>query len=210
MLIEFTERCPNVRVELDVTPRKVNLIEDGFDLVVRAGPLADSGLAARKLADVALTLYASADYLQRYGTPASLAALAQHRCVLFRPRDGKNAWQLEGPTGDKSRVTVSGPLGGSDYAFVRAAAAAGGGIALLPQLFAELPSTPDLPLLPVLPGYSVRGAALYVVHASARQVPAKVAALRDFLVEAFARVQASQSGAAALSRGARGKRGSPA
>jgi DNA-binding transcriptional LysR family regulator len=200
MLLDFTERCPNVRVELDLTPRKVNLIEDGFDMAVRAGPLADSGLAARKLLDVALTLFASADYLQRYGAPTSVTALEQHRCVLFQPRDGKNTWQLEGPGGDKSRITVTGQIGGNDFSFVRAAAAAGAGIALLPQIFAEV-----LPLLPVLPGYSQRGAALYVVHPSSRQVPAKVAAFRDFLVEAFARLAAAQA-PAAISRSPRRKR----
>src|SRR5262249_27216889 len=60
LLVEFAERCPHVNVEIDVTARKVSLIEEGIDLAVRAGPLADSSLVARKLGASDLALYASA------------------------------------------------------------------------------------------------------------------------------------------------------
>lgn len=187
MVVAFAEKCPNVAIEVDLSARKVNLIEEGFDLALRAGPLTDSTLMAKKLAESDLALYASAAYVQKRGLPESVAALEKHRVVLFRPRDGANEWELAGTNGETAKVTVRGALAGQDYAFVRAAVAAGGGIALLPQLIAAARASIE-PLVRVLPAYRVPGGALFVVHPSAKKVPLKVVAFRDFLVEAFAKL----------------------
>ncbi|HEY2509771.1 MAG TPA: LysR family transcriptional regulator [Polyangiaceae bacterium] len=187
MVVAFAEKCPNVSIEIDLSARRVNLVEEGFDLALRAGPLTDSSLVAKKLAESDLALYASATYVQKRGLPESVAALEKHRVVLFRPREGSNEWALTGAGGETVKVTVRGALAGQDYAFVRAAVAAGGGIALLPQVIAAAPGSAD-PLVRVLPAYRVGGGALYVVHPSAKKVPLKVAAFRDFLVEAFAKL----------------------
>jgi DNA-binding transcriptional LysR family regulator len=153
-------------------------------MAIRAGPLADSSLLARKLGEVDMGLYASAAYVRRRGMPDSIEALAQHRCVLFRPRDGANEWVLTGPDGAAVRVEARGQIGADDYSVVRATVAAGGGISLLPEVVGA--ATPE-PLMRVLPGYVRRGATLFVVYPSTRNVPAKVSAFLDFLVAAFAR-----------------------
>jgi DNA-binding transcriptional LysR family regulator len=187
-VVEFAQQCPHVEVEVDLTARRVNLVEEGFDLAVRAGPLDDSTLVARKLGDVELGLYASAAYVRQHGAPATPGDLARHPLVLFRPRSGAAEWSLTGADGSEERLPVRGRVGGSDYAFVRACVAAGGGIGLLPQVVAEA-GTPLEPLLRLLPDYATRGGALYAVHPSAKHVPPKVTAFRDFLVDAFAKMQ---------------------
>jgi DNA-binding transcriptional LysR family regulator len=186
-VVEFTRRHPRVEVELVLTGRMVNLVEEGIDIALRAGKLADSSLVAKKLGDGPLELYASVAYAQTRGIPASLEDLAQHDIVNFRPRDGVTRWTLQGPDGEVE-VELRGRIGADDFLSVRAAIRAGGGIGLLSRFISE-PDLTDGVLMRVLPAYHVAGAPLHVVHASSRNVPARVTAFRDFIIEAFARYQ---------------------
>ena len=191
----FVERYPNVTVDVELSTRRVNLVEEGFDMALRAGKLADSSLVARKVGEVEADLYASPAYVDVHGLPATVEALAEHACVLFRPHDGHEEWPLEGPKGSVVHV-ARGRISGDDYTFVRAAVLAGAGIGLMPRILA----TDDVVagrLVRVLPLYVRSGAALHVVYAAGAKVPAKIAALRDFLLEAFARAEAARSGAVA-------------
>ena len=96
LLKPFLARHPDVRLELNITNRNVDLIAEGFDMAIRLGQLPDSGLVARKLEDAELRLVAAPDYLKRAGTPKTLADLAQHVCLPFvLPRTGKHgAWSF--------------------------------------------------------------------------------------------------------------------
>ena len=187
VVVEFAERCPRVELELVLTTRTVNLVEEDVDIAIRAGRLADSSLVARKLAELEADIYASRGYVQSRGAPASLEDIAQHACVLFRPKEGEVEWRLQGPEGEV-RQKVRGRIGGDDFTFVRAAVLAGGGIGLIPRLVAAAEVATGR-LVRVLPSYVMREGSLHVVHASSRNVPAKVAAFRDFVIEAFARRQ---------------------
>ena len=184
----FVERYPNVAVDVELTMRRVNLVKEGFDLAVRAtGKMLDSSLVARKVGDLESDLYASRAYLDVHGLPATIAALSDHACVLFRARDGRAEWTLEGPKGTVEH-SARGRISGDDYTFVRGAVLAGAGIALLPRILA----TEDVMaghLVHVLPAYVQRGAALHVVYAAGAKVPAKIAVFRDFTIEAFARAE---------------------
>lgn len=185
IVVAFQARHPLVQVEIELTNRTVNLVEEGFDVAIRAGRLQSSSLVARKIGSLEAHLYASPSYAERHGLPQTPADLAAHSCVVFRPRGGKGVWELEGDRG-AARVEVTAKIGCDDYGFVRAAVLAGGGIGLIPAVLA----TADLRarrLLRVLPKYELRGASLFLVYPSARQIPAKVAAFRDFMVERCAR-----------------------
>ncbi|NYE60792.1 DNA-binding transcriptional LysR family regulator [Duganella sp. 1224] len=96
MLRPFIERHPQVSVELSVSNRNVDLVAEGYDLAIRLGELADSGLAAKRLGDEAVCLVASPDYLRRAGTPETLDELAGHACLPFiMPSTGRQApWLL--------------------------------------------------------------------------------------------------------------------
>lgn len=92
LLARFTRQYPNVKVELNITNRSVDLVAEGFDLAIRLGEFPDSGLVARKLADESLCLVAAPAYLQRAGTPLTVEALRDHACLPFiLPRSGRIA-----------------------------------------------------------------------------------------------------------------------
>ncbi len=182
----FTARCPNVAVDVELSTRRVNLVEEGFDLALRAAyKLDDSSLVARRVGELEADLYASSQYVAKHGAPASLDALAEHALVLFRAKDGQSEWVLDGPEGVVTRK-VRGRISGDDYTFVCGATLGGSGVAVLPRLVAAR-DVAEGRLVRVLPDYVSRGAALHVVYAAAPKVPAKVAAFRDFVMESFAR-----------------------
>lgn len=186
IVVDFAARYPQVEVELELTARTVNLVAEGFDVAVRAGTrLAESSLVARLVGVIEVDLYASVAYVQARGVPQSLEDLESHDCILFRPDNGRTEWALTGPDG-VVRVRAQGRVGGDDFSFVRAAVLAGGGIGLLPRLVAHADVTAGR-LVRVLGDYEMREASLYVVYPSLRNVPPKVAAFRDFVVDAYAR-----------------------
>lgn len=179
----FTARHPGVHVETVLTSRTVDLIAEGFDLALRAGQLRDSSLIARKLGAVESRLFAAPAYLEARGTPDTPADLGRHACLLFRGQNGKARWRLDGPAG-AVQVEVAGPIGADDLSFVRAAALAGGGIALLPW-FLCADDVAAGRLVRVLPAYEQTGAAIYVVHPPGEHLPRRVAVFRDFLIKSL-------------------------
>jgi DNA-binding transcriptional LysR family regulator len=179
-LARFVRRHPKVHVELVLTGRVVDLVEEGFDLALRAGLLRDGSLGARKLGESEGGVFASPRYLAKRGTPAQVEDLARHRCVLFRPTRGRAIWALAGPAGEE-RVEVSGPLGADDLSFVRRSLLAGVGLGLLPA-FVCAHDVERGRLERVLPAYRAFSAPLHLVYPSARYVPRRVTVLRDFLL----------------------------
>jgi len=182
--VAFGERYPLVQIEMALTNRAVNLVDEGFDVAVRAAlRLADSTLVAKKLGDVEHALYASPRYLETHGAPASPRDLAEHRCVVFRGKDLAKTWSLHD---DKETIDVDvrARMGGDDFGYVRAVVLAGGGIALLPRLVCAKDEAASR-LVRVLPSFEAKGAGLYVLYPSAAHVPARVTAFRDFVAAAF-------------------------
>jgi DNA-binding transcriptional LysR family regulator len=192
LVAAFTERYPHVDVSVELSMRQVNLVQEGFDVALRASEkLSDSSLVARKAGDLEAALYASPAYLNSSGAPTTPGDLDAHRCVLFRPDNGQASWTLHGPDGVLER-RVRGRIGGDDFSFVRGAALAGAGVALLPQLIAADDVAAGR-LVRVLPRYVVRGASLYIVYAAARVLPAKIAAFRDFVLQSCSNAPAAPS-----------------
>jgi len=176
----FARAYPKIRVELVVTSRRVNLIEEGIDLALRAGKLDDSNLVARKVATAELGLFAAPSYLERRGRPRSFAALAQHDCVLHKTSLGISPWRLAGPHGVE-RVDVTGPISADDLGTVRHLTLAGVGIALMPDTVVRA-DVESGALVRVLPAYALRGTPFHVVSVPLRHVPTRVKLLRDFLL----------------------------
>lgn len=183
-VVRFADRYPLLQVELVLTNRKVNLVSEGIDVAVRAGRLESSSLVARKVGTLEVELYASPSYAERNRLPSTLAELSRHKIVGFGARDGKVSWQLDGPRGQET-IELSCRIACDDFGFVRAAAIAGGGIGLIPRVIA-LSEVQSGRLVRVLPEYGQRGAPLTVIYPSARQVPPKVSAFRDFLAKSCA------------------------
>jgi DNA-binding transcriptional LysR family regulator len=181
-ITSFSQRYPQVRFDVSLTSRVVDLVAEGYDLAVRASPLGDSSLVARKLGAANLGLFASPKYLARHGTPVKVGELAEHELVLFRPVFVGSTLLLSGPDGEE-RVAVHGAIAGDDLFFVQRAIGAGAGIGLLPLFFAASDSRADLKgLQRVLPRWVLRGPGLAVVAPSARHEPRRVKLFRDALL----------------------------
>ena len=176
-IVEFVRKYPQIHIDLALTSRMVDLVQERFDLAVRATErLEDSSLVARRLGGPQMGLFASAAYLKRRGKPRTCAELAEHECVLFRAHDARATWRLKGPNGVES-VEVRGPLSADDMAFVRRAVVEGAGIGMMPMMR-------EKDLVRVLPDHVLEtSGTLYLVMPSGRHVPARVALLRDFLID---------------------------
>ena len=153
-IARFAMRYPDVRVEVVLTQRLVDLVHEGFDLALRMGKLGDSRLVARSLGVVRAAIFAAPRYLERRKPPRSVADLAEHDCILFRSMSGGSAWELVGPAG-RQKVEVRGAIGADDSQFIREAAAAGQGLALLPMFACAGRDRKDLQR--VLPDYATVG-----------------------------------------------------
>jgi DNA-binding transcriptional LysR family regulator len=177
---EFLAHHPAVHLDVMLTPRNVDLVQEGFDLALRAGRLADNTLVARPVGLLRAGLFASDRYLQRRGLPGTVWELKGHSCLTFRSME---SWELVGPIGVE-RVEVSGTVNADGFEFLRELVAQGRGIALLP-LYACRHARGVDNLVRVLPGYATAGASLHLVYPSARYLPKRVALLRDHLLEAL-------------------------
>lgn len=178
----FAERYPDVQLALSLSDRTVNVVEEGFDLAVRIADLADSSLAARKLAPNRRVVCASPAYLQKHGTPRAPEELAQHNCVAT---DFTMNWDYRDPDGKPGSVRVSGRYACDNWEVLREWALAGLGIALK-STWDVRRHLEDGSLVSLLPGYSfATDVAIYAVYPHRRHLPAKTRAFIEFLAESF-------------------------
>ena len=204
---DFLERYPRVQIDAVFTPRRVDLVAEGFDLALRAGALVDSSLIVRRLGRTDLRLFASRDYLRKQGRPRRFADLAAHRFVLFGEPHQRNQLTLTGPAGEET-IAIDGPLIVNDVGFVVDAAAAGVGIALIPDAHFGWAIRGKLrpiwrDLVRLLPAYAVLGAEVSLVSPPIAYEPARVGLFRDFLTE---RLRPAIQACAAVSEKARKRR----
>lgn len=185
LLARFTRAYPQVRVELNITNRSVDLVAEGFDLAVRLGHLPDSGLVARKLADEPLCLVASPDYLRRAGTPHTVEALRGHACLPFiLPRTGRIApWVFRDGGQDLEWTAPSTIAVSDDVLGVVSLAVAGIGIAQSYD-FIVAPHLESGRLVELLPQLRGRSRPFSVVYAPHRRQSAATRALIAILTGA--------------------------
>jgi DNA-binding transcriptional LysR family regulator len=174
LLVQFARRYPRIHFEVRVTAGLVDLVGEGFDLAIRAagGRLEDSTLTARRLGAMGVGLYASPGYVARRGKPKQLGD-PSHDWVLHP--GAKKLWRLAKETPIRLQC--------DDMLLARALISAGGGVGLLPQFAAGSHVREGL-LEDLTPaeGLPVSGA-LFLVYPSSGEVPRKVTAFRDFLIE---------------------------
>src|SRR6185436_17579629 len=161
LIAEFLDRYPKVQLDVVLTPRRVDLVTEGFDLALRAGPLIDSSLVVRRLGRSDHGLFASRAYLRKAGTPRRVSELAGHRFVLFGEPHQREQLRLVGPQGEET-VKVQGPLVVHEMPFGADAIAAGAGVGLMPERYCGFAASGGLRsfrnLVRVLPQHRVTGA----------------------------------------------------
>lgn len=180
ILLSLVERHPGVRVELDFTDRQVDLVAEGFDIAIRAGPLADSSLVARPLGRGQPGYFASPKYLEKHGRPRKPQDLARHDCIVFTGSTRGPRWSfLDG--GKRVEVTVRGPLRANSMALMRLAAVRGAGVVWLPGVMARDDVAAGR-LVPVLRSYWPEPVPMQLLYPSARHLAPQVRAAVELLV----------------------------
>jgi DNA-binding transcriptional LysR family regulator len=184
-LLRFCEAYPEVHMDLELTNRYVNLVEEGHDVAMRGGRAPEGSLTGRSLGMAEIYAVASPAYLKRRGAPRRARDVAKHDCILFPSWVTGSAWTLTGPRGE-TKVPVQGRLTINNLEAVRLAALQGFGLTLLPRGHCE-EDLREGKLRRVLPGLCMSGGGLWVVYSRTRFLSAKVRAFVDFMVEELAR-----------------------
>lgn len=179
-LASFACRWPELRLDVAVSDRMVDLVADGFDLAVRGGRLADSSLFARRLAPFRGLLVGSPAYLERRGTPRTPADLDAHDGLLYTASVTRPGWWFRGPGGE----TVARPrprMLADNGDTLAEAAIAGLGLAYQPE-FIVGDALGDGRLVRLLPDHETFTGAIWAVYPHRRHLAAKVRLFVDFLV----------------------------
>ncbi|MDQ1231564.1 LysR family transcriptional regulator [Sphingomonas sp. SORGH_AS_0879] len=184
LLATYLDRFPDMQAELVLGDRKVDLIEEGFDLAFRIGALEDDWLVAHPLAPYRLMLAAAPSYLARHGHPETPADLREHRLIGFAQFGADECWTLIGRDGEHVVPLPSPRLRINHAAALRQAAIAGYGIILQSSvtLDGDLASGR---LVPVLPDYAPEQRPLTLVRLPDRRMTAGLRAFVDMAVSAF-------------------------
>ena len=181
---EFLADYPEIDLDLTLTNRQVDAIEEGFDVVVRVGSLEDSSLIAKALGASRFYLYAGLAYLDARGVPSDPDALAAHDCLIMGEDPSPTSWRLTGSDGNRT-IDVKPRMIVNDYTTLRRIVVDGGGIAPLPSYMClALVETGEL--VRVLSGWSLPEVPFHAVFPSHRGATPKVRAFLDFLAERLA------------------------
>lgn len=179
----FLQQQPKVALDVALSDRIVDLVDEGYDLAVRIARLPTSSLVSRKLAATRLVLCASPEYLRRHGTPAELSEIASHSVFSYTLLAMGEQWAFEGPEGPVS-VKVTPRMRSNSGDTCCAAALQHQGLVLQPT-FMVCEHLRSGALVEVLPQYRSIELGVYAVYASRKHLTPKVRVLIDFLVEAF-------------------------
>ena len=185
LVMHYMQQHPDITLNLTFDDRYVNLVEQGVDLAIRMGPMADSTLGARYLGTNPWLMVAAPSYLQARGTPVSAADLSAHDCVVYSSVQGDDRWSLRTPAGQKLSVPVKGPLRSNNLSAVLAAARAGMGLAVLPWYVAR-ESLADGAVVPILTDHGLPEQEVHAVFPSPKLVPLKVTSFSTFLQQSLA------------------------
>lgn len=179
----FIKRYPELRLEVSLSDRIVDVVDEGFDLVIRIARLPNSTLIHRQLASTQVLACASPEYLAERGTPEHPLDLANHSVIGYTYAANKDDWHFEGVDGPIVVRTKAHLLANDGETCVQAALA-GVGIARQPT-FLVADYIKDGRLVELLPDYPIANLGIYAVYPSRTFLPAKVRVAIDFLVEAF-------------------------
>lgn len=181
-LPEFAELHPDLTVQMSMSDRKLDVIDEGFDVSVRISELPDSSLIARRLATCRHSIVASPSYLQRHGTPRTPADLAQHQTLTYSLQQSSQAWHFLAPDGETTSIPIQPRLQVDNSLALREALRGGMGISRTPT-FLVGDDIQQGRLTPLLNGYTTLEVSIYLVYPERRHLSPKVRAFVDFMAD---------------------------
>ncbi len=177
----FFTRYPEITVDIVVTERTVNLVEEGIDLAIQNGAVKDVSCVARRIATTPVITVGSRSYLQAHGVPATPGELERHRCVVYAPQGAPRPWGFAGESGH-IEIRPSGNVRTNDAEQIRAAVLCGLGLAHAPGwLFA--PEIASGAVLVVLRNHEPAPLPISAVYPSGRRMATKLRVFIDFLAD---------------------------
>lgn len=183
VIADYLKQYPEVKIDMLLTDRRVDLIEEGLDLAIRIGTLPESGLIAKKLGSDHVVICGAPDYLERHGIPKTPAELARHNCLTYSYSSSGDEWKLNGADGSHT-VKVSGSLRATNGDMVKLAALGGVGLIRQPTFLAAQDIRAGR-LVEVLSEYTSSELGIYAVYPSRKHLSAKVRSFVDFMATAF-------------------------
>ncbi|MEN5018406.1 LysR substrate-binding domain-containing protein [Erwinia sp. Eh17-17] len=187
LLPDFLQHYPGIELELSSSDRRVDVIREGFDCVVRVGVLEDSGLIARHLGYLPLINCASPDYLARFGTPETLEALSQHAMVHYSQHLGSQPAGFEYDDGKTTQlIKTGGVVTVNSTDTYRTACIAGLGIIQVPR-GGVLPALKEKKLIEILPQFPARAMPVSLLYPHRRNLARRVRVFIEWLSQALAR-----------------------
>jgi DNA-binding transcriptional LysR family regulator len=184
VLSEFLERHPAVQLELLATDRVIDIVEEGVDIAIRIGRLADSSFMARKIGEDKRLICAAPSYLARHGTPRRPQDLARHICIVSRDRTYLNRWEFR-LEGEVREIEVTGRVGVNEGEAQMQFALQGIGIVRLTRLTVAQ-AIREGRLISLLEDFSAdQPVPIHAVYPHRRHLAPKVPAFVNFLLEKF-------------------------
>ena len=184
LLLDFSQRYPEVALDMDYSDRRVNLIEEGIDLSIRVTRRLDAGDVARRIGTSRMRVLASPDYLSRHGQPAHPAELAHHVCLGYTNAGAATTWQFV-VDGQLENFPIRSRINANNGDVLTEAAAQGLGIACQPDFIAGS-FIADGRVIEILADYPGPELGIYAMLPSNRHVPHRVRVLMDFLAAQLA------------------------
>lgn len=184
LVAAFLRANPEVRVDMELSDRVVDVVGEGFDMALRIGTLADSTLIAQKLAELRMVTCCSPAYRNERRPPVAPGDLERHACLLYG-QEGRTGWEYI-VDGSRLTIEVSGPLRANNGEVIREAAIAGVGIAHLPE-FIVAEALASGKLVEMLADFVSPPLTLYAVYPQHRQTSVTIRAFTLFLRERFAK-----------------------
>ena len=182
---EFSRRHPRVEFDLDFNDRRVDLVEEGADLAIRIGHLADSSLIAKRIFEVRTVVCGSRSYFDEHGMPQTPQDLLHHKCLVYGNLSDPTKWVCRDADGKAHKVNVNAAMTATSGDFLSAAAIQGLGIAMQPTFIAgEAISRGEL--VAVLTDYEWPVSPAWAVYPPTRHLSYRVREFIDFLAEYFA------------------------
>ncbi|MEY5099784.1 MAG: hypothetical protein RJA36_2503 [Pseudomonadota bacterium] len=184
LVLQFMRTNPQVQIDLSCEDRYVNLVEQGVDVAIRMGRLADSSLGSRYLGLNPWVMVAAPGYLRERGVPRTPEALTEHDALIYSTVQGDARWHLTGSDGSSTSVALRGRLRSNSLSTLLMAAREGLGITVLPRYVAQQ-SLREGALQSLLDNWQLPQQEIHAVYPSPRLVPAKVTRFIEWLQGQF-------------------------
>jgi len=184
LLLSLQHKYPGLELDIQVTGRFIDLVEEGVDVALRVGNLKDSSLVARKIMPCSFHICGSPEYFEKFGVPSHPSGLEAHNCLIYSQAQKSDSWSFRDEAGKVFSIKVKGNLSSEAGNLLMNAALNGNGLFIGPSYMVNS-AIKEGRLRTVLDDYAQPATGLYAVYPYSKLVSIKVRGFVDHLVEAW-------------------------